>query len=289
MKNINLEIEINASREEVWDAIIDKKKYSIWTSAFQETSHFEGGWNKGDTIKFLAFSKEGQLVGMISEIAESKFPEFISIRHLGNILNGIVDTTSDEVKKWTPSYENYTLEKLGENKTLFKLEMETIDEYYEMFLKMWPNALTRLKEVCEENIENKTKITVEITINAPVDKVWEYWTKPEHIISWNYASDDWHCPKAENNLIQFGKFSYTMASKDGKISFDFEGVYTLIKEHETIQYQLGDGREVQISFTESGEKTKVVETFDAEHLNSVELQKSGWQAILENFKRHVEK
>jgi hypothetical protein len=144
MKNINLDIEINASREQVWDAIIDKKKYSLWTSTFEETSHFEGGWNKGDTIKFLAFNKDGQLMGMISEIAENKFPEFISIRHLGNILNGIVDTTSDEVKKWAPSYENYTFEKLGENKTLFKLEMETIDEYYEMFLKMWPNALTRL-------------------------------------------------------------------------------------------------------------------------------------------------
>jgi uncharacterized protein YndB with AHSA1/START domain len=133
-----------------------------------------------------------------------------------------------------------------------------------------------------------TKITVETAINAPIEKVWEAWTKPEHIMHWNHASDDWHCPKAENNLTENGKFCYTMASKDGKMSFDFEGIFTLIKEPEAIHYLLGDGRTVQISFTEISGKVNVVETFEAEQMNSVELQKSGWQSILDNFKRYVE-
>lgn len=133
-----------------------------------------------------------------------------------------------------------------------------------------------------------TKITVETTINASIEKVWDCWTKPEHVTQWNHASDDWHCPKAENNLTENGKFSYTMASKDGKMSFDFEGIFTLIKEYETIHYLLGDGRKVQISFIQLEGKVKVVETFEAEQINSVELQKNGWQAILDNFKRHVE-
>jgi uncharacterized protein YndB with AHSA1/START domain len=132
------------------------------------------------------------------------------------------------------------------------------------------------------------KITVETTISKPIEKVWECWTKPEHITHWNHASDDWHCPAAENDLRENGKFCYTMASKDGKMSFGFEGIFTLIKKPEAIHYLLGDGRTVQITFTESDNTTKVVETFDAEQMISVELQQAGWQAILDNFKQYSE-
>jgi uncharacterized protein YndB with AHSA1/START domain len=132
------------------------------------------------------------------------------------------------------------------------------------------------------------KITVETTISKPIEKVWECWTKPEHITHWNYASDDWHCPAAENDLRENGKFCYTRASKDGKMSFVFEGIFTLIKKPEAIHYLLGDGRTVQITFTESDNTTKVVETFDAEQMISVELQQAGWQAILDNFKQYSE-
>jgi uncharacterized protein YndB with AHSA1/START domain len=107
-------------------------------------------------------------------------------------------------------------------------------------------------------------------------------------VHWNHASDEWHCPYAENDLTENGKFKYTMASRDGKMSFDFEGIFTRIKEHEAIDYLLGDGRVVQISFTASGETTKVVEIFDAEQINSIELQQNGWQSILNNFKLHAE-
>jgi len=133
-----------------------------------------------------------------------------------------------------------------------------------------------------------TKITVETLVKATPEKVWECWTKPEYIIQWNHASDDWHCPIAKNDLTVHGHFSYTMASKDGKMSFDFSGVYTKVIPLETIEIKLDDERELKISFSEEDDFTKVVEIFDAEQTNPIEMQKFGWQAILDNFKRVVE-
>lgn len=149
MKKINLGITINASREAVWDAIVDDSKYRLWTSAFQETSYFEGGWNKGDTIRFIGTNEKGEKEGMVSEIAESIYPNYISIKHLGYIVNGIDDTTSEDIKKWAPAFENYTLETVQENKTLFKIDMDVTDEFYDMFMDLWPKALAKLKEVSE--------------------------------------------------------------------------------------------------------------------------------------------
>lgn len=151
MNKINFEILIIAKPESVWDAVVNEAKYRAWTSVFQEGSYFEGSWNKGDAIRFIALNQEGQKEGMISEIAESNYPEYISIRHLGFISNGVEDTTSEAIRKWAPSYENYTFEKIGENKTLFKLDMDATEEYYDMFMQMWPKALEKLKQVSEEN------------------------------------------------------------------------------------------------------------------------------------------
>lgn len=137
-------------------------------------------------------------------------------------------------------------------------------------------------------MEPATKITIEAIVNAPVEKVWEYWSKPEHITQWAFASDDWHAPKAENDLKTGGTFSTTMAAKDGSFSFDFGGVYTKVEQYSQIEYTVGDGRTVEISFTDLGNATRVVETFEAENMNSIEMQKGGWQAILDNFKKHVE-
>jgi uncharacterized protein YndB with AHSA1/START domain len=135
---------------------------------------------------------------------------------------------------------------------------------------------------------NKTIITVQATVNAPVEKVWKYWTEPRHIIRWNNASADWCTTKAENDLREGGSFIATMAAKDGSFSFDFGGVYDTIKKHELIEYTLGDGRKVKVVFTSAGDQTKLVEDFEAENQNSIELQKRGWQAIMDNFKKHVE-
>jgi uncharacterized protein YndB with AHSA1/START domain len=135
---------------------------------------------------------------------------------------------------------------------------------------------------------NKTEITVESTVQAPVEKVWQYWAGPEHITKWSNASDDWHTTRAENDLRTGGKFLSRMEAKDGSFGFDFGGVYDEVKEHESIAYTMGDGRKVSVTFTVDGNETKVVETFEAENTHPVEMQRGGWQAILDNFKKYVE-
>jgi uncharacterized protein YndB with AHSA1/START domain len=133
-----------------------------------------------------------------------------------------------------------------------------------------------------------TKVTVETTVNAPVEKVWETWSQPQHITRWCAASDDWHAPRAENDLRKGGKFSTRMEAKDGSFGFDFGGIYDEVKKNELIEYTMGDGRKVQVTFTKQGSSTKVVETFEAENTNPVEMQRGGWQAILDNFKKYTE-
>ena len=110
---------------------------------------------------------------------------------------------------------------------------------------------------------SNTRITVQNSIKAPVQKVWEYWSKPEHITKWSNASDDWHTPRAENDLREGGKFLSRMEARDGSMGFDFGGVYDEVKEHNRIAYTMGDGRKVEVDFETSGDETKVVETFDA--------------------------
>jgi uncharacterized protein YndB with AHSA1/START domain len=131
-------------------------------------------------------------------------------------------------------------------------------------------------------------ITVQSNINAPIETVWECWTAPKHITKWNNASDDWHTPYAENDLKVGGKFKSTMASKDGAMSFDFEGEYTLVEQNEAIEYVMADGRKVEISFAATPSGVDVIESFDPETENPEEMQRGGWQAILNNFKKYVE-
>ena len=139
-------------------------------------------------------------------------------------------------------------------------------------------------------MENKKpQITVHTTIQAPIEKVWQCWTGPEHITKWNQASPDWHTPKASNDLRVGGKFTSTMAAKDGSMSFDFEGVYDKVEPNQLIEYTIADGRKVSIQFNSNKNETSVVETFEAEGTNSLELQQAGWQAIMDSFKNYVEK
>lgn len=134
----------------------------------------------------------------------------------------------------------------------------------------------------------RQKITVQVFVKKPKEEVWEYFTRPEHIIHWNFAQDDWHCPFAENELKAGGKFRYTMSSKDGKYSFDFGGTFKEVALWKYLSYELGDGRFVEVKFDESPEGTLVVETFEAENVFPIEQQREGWQNILNNFKKYVE-
>ena len=136
--------------------------------------------------------------------------------------------------------------------------------------------------------QEKTIVTIENTINAPVEKVWQYWSKPEHIVKWNAASDDWHTPRSENDLREGGRFVSRMEAKDGSMGFDFGGTYNVVRKNEYIEYTMDDSRKVKNSFTALGDKTKVVVSFEAESENPVEMQRGGWQAILDNFKKYTE-
>jgi len=136
--------------------------------------------------------------------------------------------------------------------------------------------------------EEKTVISVQVVVNKPIEMVWNSWTMPEHIINWNFASDDWFCPQADNSLAVGDKFSYRMESKDGEMGFDFWGVYNQIIKNEIIDCTLGDGRRLHITFSEVDNQTTINEKFEAENENSIELQKTGWQAILDNFKKYTE-
>ena len=133
-----------------------------------------------------------------------------------------------------------------------------------------------------------TKITVTADVTVPIQKVWDSWTKPEHITKWNHASDDWHSPRATNDLRKGGSFTARMEAKDGSMGFDFGGTYTDVVPMKRIAYTMGDGRNVSVQFEEKGNAVHITETFDAETQNSIEMQRGGWQAILNNFKKYVE-
>ena len=149
MKKINFDIYINADKEKVWETITSIKTYNEWTSVFSPSSFYEGGWNTGDKIKFLGYDEKGEKGGMTAEIAISHKPDFVSIRHLGYILNSIEDTTSEAIKKWAPAYENYTIiEEAGKTKLIIYQEIE--EQYEQMFLEMWPKALQKIKEISEK-------------------------------------------------------------------------------------------------------------------------------------------
>jgi uncharacterized protein YndB with AHSA1/START domain len=131
-------------------------------------------------------------------------------------------------------------------------------------------------------------ITVSVVVNATKALAWNFFTSTAHIVNWNFASPDWECPTAENDLKVGGKFKSRMQAKDGSAGFDFEGVYRDVVEGSSYTYALEDGRTVRVSFEEVAGGTEVTETFDPETENSEELQRAGWQAILENYKRYIE-
>ncbi|WP_028668965.1 SRPBCC family protein [Runella zeae] len=135
---------------------------------------------------------------------------------------------------------------------------------------------------------NTTQITVQANIATDIEKTWDFYTQPEHITKWNFASDDWHCPSASNDMQVGGKYSARMEAKDGSWGFDFEATYDKITEGEGFTYTMPDGRKVTVTFKSIDNGTQVTTVFDAETQNPVEMQQQGWQAILDNFKKYAE-
>ena len=137
-------------------------------------------------------------------------------------------------------------------------------------------------------MENKEIISVKILINAPIIKVWNFWTEPKHIMNWNNASEDWHTPYSTNDLKVGGKFSYTMASKDGSMSFDFGGTYNAVIRMKKIAYSVDDDRKVTINFENTNNQVEITKNFETENQIQKKMQQQGWQAILDSFNKYVE-
>jgi uncharacterized protein YndB with AHSA1/START domain len=286
MQNIHFSILINATREKVWDTMLQDATYREWTSAFNPGSYYRGDWIKGSKMLFLGPNPDGSGEGgMVSSILENRPYEHISIEHQGLVKEGVEDTTSDEALHWASAHENYTFVE-RDGVTELTVDLDTPEEYAPMFQDMWPKALDVLKTLSEQG--TSTKVTVAVAIDAPVSVVWECFTTPVHITKWNQASPDWHTPSATSDLRVGGRFCSRMEAVDGSAGFDFEGTYTVVEPHARLAYTTDDGRQVQVDFHEEGSATRVTETFDAEHENPVDMQRVGWQAILDAFKAYVE-
>lgn len=280
MKKLHFSIHINASKEKVWYSLWDDENYKNWTTAFCDGSYAVSSWEEGNKIHFLSSSGGG----MYSKISEKKPFESMIFEHIGNIENLIEIPLNDETKKWSGCEERYTLTE--ENGiTSLTISVDSLKQYFDFFQNSFPIALENIK-IIAENPKVKS-IAVRTTIDAQIEKVWNYFTTPEHIIKWNFASDDWHCPAAENDLQAGGKFNYKMASKIEPIAFDFEGVYEEIEPYKKIVYHISDGRKVVVKFDVLDEKVILTEIFEPENIHSYELQRIGWQAILNNFKNYI--
>ncbi|QNJ98743.1 SRPBCC family protein [Constantimarinum furrinae] len=137
-------------------------------------------------------------------------------------------------------------------------------------------------------MEQLSPITIKTEVKASPERVWEVWNNPKHIIKWNSASPDWHTTKAESDLRAGGSFKSRMEAKDGSMGFDFSGIYSEVKAPERLKYKLDDGRKVSVNFEATKAGVRITETFDPETVNPIELQRDGWQAILDNFKAYIE-
>ncbi|MFM6925926.1 MAG: SRPBCC domain-containing protein [Ferruginibacter sp.] len=278
MKKISFSTSIHAPKNKVWDILWYDETYRKWTSVFMEGSCAASDWNEGSKIHFT----DGKGGGMYS-IIEKKVPcEFMSFRHIGEVKGGI-EQPVDDTRGWNGSTENYTL-KESNGVTEIEVDMDVVAEMLDYFNKTFPVALENVKRLAESKIQ----LTVETTVQAVVEKVWDYWNQPEHITQWCSATPEWHTPRAQNDLRVGGSFSTRMEAKDGSMGFDFGGVYDDVKANSLIAYTMGDGRKVLIVFSSNGNTTTVTETFEAENMNPLAMQKAGWQNILDNFKAYVE-
>ena len=281
MKKLEFTIDINAPAEKVWYSLWDEENYKNWTNAFCEGSYVVTDYKEGSKAHFLSPSGEG----MFSSVSINKPFEIMSFNHIGILKNFEEQPIDDETKLWSGCEERYELVE-NNGKTTVKASVDVIDQHVDYFDQSFPNGLKKLKEISEN--PSVKSISIYISVNAPIEKVWDYWTNPKHIVNWNNASDDWHTPSAKNDLKVGGTFICTMAAKDGSMSFDFEGKYSEIDTYKKIVYQIADGRNVSITFNLIDDKVIITETFEPETENSLELQRGGWQAILTNFKKYTE-
>lgn len=277
MQRKKFNISIHAPRNIVWHVLWSDANYRAWAAVFHEGSHAQSDWQQGSDVYFLG--PDG--TGMYSVITKKDEPSVMLFTHGGEMKEG----KKLAPDSWAGAEEIYTLKENGDS-TELTVEMDIEEEYLPYFEKSFPLALQKIKELSEQ--DDMRRITVQADIHAPVQKVWKYWTMPEYITKWNTASEDWHTPRAENDVRKGGKFLTRMEAKDGSAGFDFSGTYDEVKENEIINYTMDDQRKANIRFSEKAGTTHVSIIFDAEQMNPIEMQRFGWQAILDNFKKYTE-
>lgn len=279
MKKIEFEIKIQATPWKVWQVLWFDGTYRKWTSVFSEGSRAISDWKEGSTILFV--NEEG--AGMFSKISESKENAVMRFTHLGMAKDFKQQEPDAETASWAGAEECYVLTASGEH-TLLKVTMDIVEEHESYFQEAFPKALAIVKELSE----NPVQIEVKTEVKTSVEKAWDTFTNPQYITKWCFASDDWHAPRATNDLRVGGSFTTRMESKDGQMGFDFGGVYSAVDLYKNIEYAMEDGRKVKVSFASNGNATLVSEVFDAESTHPFSLQEGGWQAILENYKKIAE-
>lgn len=279
MQTREYKIEINATAQQVWFALWDDVHYRNWTSVFCPGSHaITDNWKEGGKVHFL--TPEGK--GMYSIVSENTPYKKMVFTHIGNIFNYKELPLDEEAKKWTGGKEGYTVSENNGITTLV-VTIDVYEKFMEFFDTVFPKALEKVKALAEDFY-----ITVQTTVNASIDKVWEKWNNPNDITKWCIATDTWHTPSAENDLRPGGAFKYRMEAKDGSMGFDFGATYTAIEKNKSIAYGIEGGRKVKILFETDGGTVKITESFEAETENPFEMQRHGWQNILDNFKKYVE-
>jgi uncharacterized protein YndB with AHSA1/START domain len=280
MKKENFSVSISASAKKVWQVLWSDATYRQWTSAFSEGSYAVSDWKEGSKIQFLSPGGEG----MFSVIEVLRPYERMVFSHLGVIKDFKEQPETKETAEWKGAKEEYVLTEEN-GTTRLDVYLDTTTEFAGYFAEAFPKALSIVKQLAEKPVV----ITIEAEVDAPIEKIWEHWTDPVHIVKWNNASDDWHTTRATNDLKVGGKFLSRMEAKDGSFGFDFEGTYTSIEPKKKIEYKIADGRKVAINFINQNGRYKIVSDFEAEEENPLEMQKGGWQAILDSFKKNVEK
>lgn len=281
MLKIAFSKKICAPASKVWDVLWTDATYRQWTSVFHEGSHAISDWKNGSEVLFLAPNGDG-MYGKIASLVPNKF---MSFQHIGSVKNSIKQPIDAETEVWSGAFENYILSE-KDGITEISVELESESSFAEFFQEVFPKALDIVKDLSEKEAPF---ITVEAIIDAPLEKVWHNWTDPKEIIHWNAAAETWCSPRATNDLKVGGRFNYRMEACDGSEGFDFEGTYTQVEPMKKICYTMDDSREAIIVFNTENGKTRIIETFQAENSNSLELQQFGWQAILNNFKQYTEK
>lgn len=281
MKQIHFTIEIDAAREKVWEILWSTQSYPQWTRVFNEGSNAESTWKEGAEIRFI--TAEGS--GMHSVIEVMQLHEQMTFRHKGEVHNFENHPFSEAMGDWTNAIESYTLSETPRG-SILRVELSTLEEYLPFFNTVFPQALGIIKMLSEQK---EHRITVQATIQKPIDDVWNKWITPNDICQWNAASEDWHTPRAENDVQENGHFNIRMEAKDGSFGFDLKGTYTCVLPSKRLDYFLEDHRKVSVLFSDLGESVVITQTFEPEKENAEELQQFGWQAILNNFKKYCEK